>query len=276
MKKVILITGASSGIGEATTKKLLTQGHVVYGGARRLERMEGIKKLGAKVQKLDVTKSEDIKAAVDKVIKEQGRIDVLFNNAGYGLYGTVEDVTMEDARYQFDVNIFGLADITKEVLPHMRKQKSGTIINTSSMGGKMYTPLGAWYHATKHALEGWSDCLRLEVESFGIDVVVIEPGMINTEFSEVVAGPAVERSKKSAYKEITEALLSAMSPESGSNISMSEPSVIADVVAEVVNAKKPKTRYIKGAMARPMVFMRRFLGDRGFDKVLRRTMLGQK
>jgi len=105
---------------------------------------------------------------------------------------------------------------------------------------------------------------------------VVEPGMINTEFSEVVAGAAVERSKKSAYKEITEALLYAMSPESGSNISMSAPSVIADVVAEVVNAKKPKTRYIKGAMARPMVFMRRFLGDRGFDKVLRRTMLGQK
>ena len=278
MKKVILITGASSGIGEATSKKLLNQGHIVYGGARRVERMKDIEALGAKVLKLDVTKSEDIKAAVDTVINEQGRIDVLYNNAGFGLYGAVEDVSMEDARYQFDVNIFGLAEMTKAVLPHMRAQGSGTIINTSSVGGKVHTPLGSWYHASKHALEGWSDCLRLEVKSFGINVVLIEPGMINTEFSDVVVGDAVKHSKNSEYKEIIDAMLNAMSTDENgkSKIPSSEPSVIADAVLKAINSKKPKTRYMKGAMAKPLLFLRRFLGDKGYDRLLEKVMLGKK
>ena len=120
-----------------------------------------------------------------ETIKESHQgVDVLINNAGYGLYGAMEDTSLEDARYQFEVNLFGLARLTQLVLPHMRKQNFGRIINTSSVGGKIYTPLGSWYHATKHALEGWSDCLRLEVAPFGIDVIIIEPGAIITEFGE--------------------------------------------------------------------------------------------
>ncbi len=127
---------------------------------------------------MDISKEEDISACVDKMIKEQGRIDVLFNHAGFALYGSVEEVSLDDARYQFEVNMFGLARITQLVLPYMRKQQCGKSISTSSVAGKIHSPLGAWYHASKHALEGWSDCLRVEVKSFGIDVVVIEPGSI--------------------------------------------------------------------------------------------------
>ena len=180
--QVILITGASSGMGKDAAMHLINQGHIVYGAARRVSNMADIVEKGGHALELDVTNPEQVKSVADKIIEEQGRIDVLVNNAGYAVYGAVEDVSAEDAKRQFDVNLFGLAEMTKAVLPYMRKSKSGKIINISSMGGKMYTPLGAWYHATKHALEGWSDCLRLELKQFGIDVVVIEPGGIATEF----------------------------------------------------------------------------------------------
>jgi NADP-dependent 3-hydroxy acid dehydrogenase YdfG len=161
MKKVILVTGASSGIGKATAQQLIKEGHIVYGAARRIEKMKDLEESGGHAIQMDVIKEQEVKACADRIIKEQGRIDVLVNNAGYAVYGPVENVDLEDARRQFEVNIFGLAAITKEVLPYMREAKSGTIINISSIGGKIYTPLGAWYHATKHALEGWSDCLRI-------------------------------------------------------------------------------------------------------------------
>jgi NAD(P)-dependent dehydrogenase (short-subunit alcohol dehydrogenase family) len=160
MKKVILITGASSGMGKETAIQLLKEGHIVYGAARRVEQMQDIVNDGGFAIALDVSSEQQIINGVAQIIKEQGKIDVLWNNAGYGLYGAIEDIKIEEARRQFEVNLFGLARITQEVLPYMRKAGQGLIINTSSMGGKMYTPLGAWYHATKHALEGWSDCLR--------------------------------------------------------------------------------------------------------------------
>ena len=135
---------------------------------------------------MDVTDHKQVQDVINKIIKDEGRIDVLVNNAGYAIWGAVEDVSYEDAKRQFEVNLFGLAEVTKAVLPIMRVKKRGKIINITSIGGKIYSPLGAWYHATKHALEGWSDCLRLEVEEFGIDVVIIEPGAIRTEFGEVL------------------------------------------------------------------------------------------
>ncbi|MEO0333342.1 MAG: oxidoreductase [Bacteroidota bacterium] len=182
MKKVILVTGASSGIGKATALQLLSAGHTVYGLARRVENMQDLVKAGGKALPMDVTQHAQVKAVIQDIIQKEKRIDVLINNAGYAVYGAIEDVSYEDAKRQFEVNLFGLAEVTKAVLPAMRNQKSGTIINVSSVGGKIFTPLGAWYHATKHALEGWSDCLRLELRSFGIDVVVIQPGAIKTEF----------------------------------------------------------------------------------------------
>ena len=271
MKKVILITGASSGIGKTTALRLIQDGHTVYGAARRVEKMKDLEKAGGHAIEMDVTDAEQVKAAVAQVIKDQGRLDVLVNNAGYAVYGAVETVSIEDARRQFDVNLFGLARITKEVLPHMREQRSGQIINISSMGGKVYTPLGAWYHATKHALEGWSDCLRLELKAFDIDVVVIEPGGINTEFGDVLYDPMVERSKGTPYEEISRTVANA-TKEMYKKQQLSDPSVIAKLIAKAVASRTPKTRYVAGKFARPMMFVRKYLGDRIFDKMVMSTV----
>lgn len=267
MKKVILITGASSGMGKEVARKLIKDGHIVYGVARRTEKMNDLVDLGGYSLQMDITNEESIKGVVEKIIKERGRIDVLYNNAGYAVYGAVEDIDLKDARQQFEVNLFGLASITKAVLPIMRRQKSGLIMNVSSMGGKMYTPLGAWYHATKHAVEGWSDCLRLEVKQHGVDVVIIEPGAIATEFGEVLMDPMVERSKGGAYENMAHSVANAIkkSYEKGG---ASPTNVIADVVSKAINSKNPKTRYVKGKWAKPMMWMRKHLGDKMFDKII--------
>ncbi len=268
MKKVILITGASSGIGKDAALKLIKEGHIVYGAARRKNLMDELVQAGGYSIQMDVTKKDEISSAVNQIINEQGKIDVLFNNAGYGVYGAVENVSIDDARRQFDVNIFGLAAITKEVLPHMREQKSGTIINTSSMGGKMYTPLGAWYHATKHALEGWSDCLRLELKAFNINVVVIEPGGIETEFGDVLYDPMVKRSMGTPYEGISNQVAKATKEMYKKNGGLSKPSVISNLVSKAVNSEKPRTRYVAGKFAKPMLFIRKYFGDRVFDKII--------
>jgi NAD(P)-dependent dehydrogenase (short-subunit alcohol dehydrogenase family) len=267
-KKVILITGASSGMGKATALKLIEEGHVVYGAARRVEKMQDLVDKGGHALKTDMTDHDSIVKGVELVVREQGRIDVLVNNAGYAIYGAVEDTTMEDARRQLEVNLFGLAAITKEVLPLMRKRRSGKIINITSMGGKIYTPLGAWYHASKHALEGWSDCLRIETKQFGIDVVVIEPGLIATEFGEVMFQPMMDRSGKGPYANIVESLVKATEASYKKKGSTSPAFVIANIISKAVMAKKPKTRYVGGKMARPLMFMRKYLGDRIFDKAI--------
>lgn len=268
MKQVILITGASSGMGKATALQLLKEGHIVYGAARRVEQMQDIVKAGGYALKLDVTDEAQIVEGVKQIMQEQGRIDVLVNNAGYGLYGAVEDVSIEDARRQFEVNLFGLARITQEVLPHMREKQSGKIINIASMGGKMYTPLGAWYHASKHALEGWSDCLRFELKPFNIRVVVIEPGIIATEFGDVMSEGLMKNSGEGHYAGLTHALAKATQESYAKPSSFSPASVVSNAISSAVAAKNPKTRYRVGQMAKPMVWMRIFLGDRMFDKVL--------
>ncbi len=266
-KQVILITGASSGIGKETAKTLIKAGHTVYAAARRIEKMDDLKEMGGIPIKMDITKDEDTQAAVDQILAEQKTIDVLINNAGYAIYGAVEDTTIADAKRQFDVNIFGLANITQKVLPTMRKNRSGKIINVSSMGGKIYTPLGAWYHATKHALEGWSDCLRVELKQFGIDVVIIEPGLIKTEFGDVMTKPMLERSANGPYEDLAKSVAkSTMDTYKEGN--SSSPEVIANTMLKAVTVKTPKTRYRAGKMAKPLVFLRTYLGDKIFDKLL--------
>ena len=266
-QKVILITGASSGMGKDAALTLIKEGHIVYGAARRVEKMKELEAAGGHALAMDITKEDQVIAAVNQVIQENGRIDVLVNNAGYAVYGAVEDTDMNDARRQFEVNLFGLARLTQEVLPHMREQHSGKIINITSIGGKIYTPLGAWYHATKHALEGWSDCLRLEVKGFGIDVVIVEPGAIQTEFGDVMMQPMIDRSSKGPYADITNKFTNAISRafEKGDS---SPASVISNVISKAIQSNKPKTRYAKGKYAGPMLFMRRWLSDRAFDRVL--------
>jgi len=272
MEKIILVTGASSGIGKATAEKLISEGHIVYCAARRVEKMEDLKEMGGFPLKMDITKHDTIIEGVNKIIEKHGRIDVLFNNAGFGLYGSVEETSIEDARYQFEVNLFGLAKATQLVLPHMRKQGSGKIINTSSIGGKIYSPLGAWYHATKHAIEGWSDCLRLEVKQFGIDVIIIEPGVIDTSFDDVMLNPMVERSGNGPYKKIVTAMTKSMKDMYEKPGEASPPAVIAEVVSKAIQADHPKTRYVAGKMANFMLFMRKWLPDRGFDWLMSRYM----
>ncbi|MDF2936204.1 MAG: short-chain dehydrogenase [Paenibacillaceae bacterium] len=266
-KKIILITGASSGIGKAASQKLLAEGNIVYATARRLEQMQDLKKKGAITLKMDISDEEAIQACIDKILKEQQRIDVLFNNAGFALYGSVEETSLSDARYQFEVNMFGLAKVTQLVLPHMRKQGSGTIINTSSVAGKIHSPLGAWYHASKHALEGWSDCLRLEVKPFGINVVVIEPGTIETEFAQVSGAPMLQNSGDGPYGGMAKAVAK-MHAKSYKPGAASSPSVIADTVVKAIRANKPKTRYAVGKMAKPSILLRKLLSDRSMDKMI--------
>ena len=266
-QQVILITGASSGIGKDIAKALIQDGHTVYAAARRIAKMQDLEESGATALQMDITSEEDVKHVVSTIIDKEGHIDVLVNNAGYGLYGAVEDTTIEDARHQFDVNIFGLARMTQLVIPHMRQAGVGKIINMSSMGGKIYTPLGAWYHATKHALEGWSDCLRLELSPFGIDVVIIEPGAIHTEFGDVLLDPMVKRSMGGPYEELAQKLAKA-SNELYRSGKASPPSVITKLVQRAIQASKPKSRYRGGYMSKLGVFAHTYLGDSVWDKLV--------
>jgi NAD(P)-dependent dehydrogenase (short-subunit alcohol dehydrogenase family) len=269
--KTALVTGASSGIGEAIALKLADLGYTVYGAARRMDRLDQLSGRGVAALAMDVTDEQSMKDGVDRVIAETGRINVLVNNAGYGSYGAIEDVPIEEARRQFEVNVFGAAALMQLVLPHMRSQRSGTIVNITSMGGKIYTPLGGWYHGTKFALEALSDCLRLELKEFGIHVVVVEPGAIETEWGAIAAQSLREVSSAGAYAHQAQVMGKLLSGEAGPRRS-SPPSVIADVVAKAVTSKRPKTRYAAGFGARPAIAMRRVLPDRGFDAAITRTM----
>jgi short-subunit dehydrogenase len=266
-KKVILVTGASSGMGKASAKQLIEEGHVVYCVARRLDQMLDLQSLGGKLIQMDVTQDKDLQNVVESIIDQEGKIDVLWNNAGYGLYGAVEDVPLEEARKQFEVNVFGVAALTQKVIPYMRKARSGTIINTSSMGGKMYTPMGAWYHASKHAIEGWSDCLRLELKEFNIHVVVLEPGIIITEWSNVMLENISKYSSKGVYSTLTSKLVASTKAmyEKGQG---SQAKVISKTIRTITNSTHPKTRYRVGYFAKPMVWLRIYLGDRLFDKIV--------
>lgn len=258
----VLVTGASSGMGKATAERLLRDGFTVWAVARRVEEMRDLEKLGATVVAVDVTREADLVGLVERI----GGVDVLVNNAGFGLYGAVEDVTVADARYQFEVNLFGMARLTQLVLPGMRARGAGKIVNLSSMGGKVYTPLGAWYHASKHAVEGWSDCLRLELKPFGIDVIVIEPGIIDTEFGAVMVDPMMKRSGEGAYRELAGKVAAATS---GNYASGGTPAAkIADVIAGAIATRRPRTRYVAGKYARPLILIRRWFGDRVYDRVV--------
>ena len=269
--RVALVTGASSGIGEATARKLQSLGYLVYGAARRTDRLENLSAHGIRALAMDVTEDQSMQDGMAKIVAEAGRIDVLVNNAGYGSYGALEDVAIEEARRQFEVNVFGAIRLTQLALPHMRKLRSGTVVNITSMGGKIHTPLGGWYHGTKFALEALSDCLRVEVAPFGIDVVVIEPGGIATEWGEIAANHLESTPGTGAYQAQAAAVAKSLRSEAYTKRN-SPPSVVADAVAKAVTARRPKTRYAVGFGAKPLIAARGLLPDRLFDALISRAM----
>jgi NAD(P)-dependent dehydrogenase (short-subunit alcohol dehydrogenase family) len=269
--KIAIVTGASSGIGHATALRLRTSGYTVYAGARRLERMKDLADAGIHVAELDVTNDASMVAVVDQVMKDTGRIDVLVNNAGYGSFGALEDVPNEEGRRQFGVNVFGLARLTQLVLPHMRAQHSGRIINMSSMGGRIHEPLGSWYHATKFAVEGMSDALRLEVAPFGIDVVLIEPGGMNTEWGAIAADNLITASAHTAYADQAPGVARMLRSSDRKPRRGSSPDVIAKAVVRAAAARRPKTRYLLGPGAKPLVTLHTLLPDRVFDSLIKRV-----
>lgn len=271
MKKVALITGASSGIGESAAILLHNAGFKVYGAARRLEKMKSLEGKGISTITLDVTDEDSIVNCVHTILEKEGSIDVLVNNAGYGSYGAIEDVPMEEARRQFDVNIFGLARLTQLVLPGMREKRFGKIVNISSMGGRIFTPFGAWYHATKHALEGWSDCLRLETKQFGIDVVIVEPGGVKTPWGIIAAENLKKTSGNGAYAEAANKSAEGTAKMYSSN-RLTKPEVIGKVILKAVTARKPRRRYVKGMGAKPTLFIRKWFGDGVYERVLKAMM----
>lgn len=270
MSKVIIVTGASSGIGKSTALQLINEGHIVYGVARRLDKMNDLVAAGGNAIAMDVTNHVQVKSVIQQIVSIEQRIDVLVNNAGFAIWGAVEDTSYKDAKRQFEVNIFGLAEVTKAVLPTMRIQKSGKIINISSIGGKIYSPLGAWYHATKHALEGWSDCLRLEVNQFGVDVVIVEPGAIKTEFGDVLT-ENFSNSENGPYNKLAKTMKK-VTENAYKEGNYSTPNVIANIISKAIHAKKPKTRYAAGKLAAQTLFFRQWFSDKAFDKTIMRMV----
>jgi NAD(P)-dependent dehydrogenase (short-subunit alcohol dehydrogenase family) len=262
-----LITGASSGIGEATAQRLGELGYTVYAGARRVERMSDLVKRGIRTMAVDVTDDASLVALVEAILSETGRIDVLINNAGYGLYGALEDMPIQEARRQFDVNLFGLARLTQLVLPQMRARRNGYIVNVSSMGGKIWEPLGSWYHASKFAVEGFSDSLRVEVAEFGIKVVIIQPGSIRSEWSGIAADQLEATSATTAYARQAKVMAAVLRGVDHMRLA-SGPEVVAEAIAKAVQSPRPRTRYVVGGGARGILLAERILPDRGFDKFI--------
>lgn len=265
MNKIVLITGASSGIGKKTALLLNEAGYMVYAASRRMNQMNDLKSKGVKILEMDVTQDFQMIKAIDLIIKEEGRIDILINNAGFGLYGALEDVPVEVARYQMEVNVFGLARLTQLVLPHMRQQRSGKIVNITSIAGKVVAPYGAWYHSSKFAVEALSDALRNEVKKFGIDVIVIEPGVIKTEFGNTATENLLKYSGNSEYQQGALATATAFNQMFEKGF---ETSVIAKLIGKAIQAKHPKTRYHGGYMASLSLFARKLFSDKLFDKLI--------
>lgn len=269
--KIILITGAGSGIGYAAAASLKAQGHKVYGGVRNQQSAEKLAQNGMIPLELDITDESQCRQAVETIIKNDKRIDVLVNNAGYGLFGAVEDIEISEAKRQFDVNLFGLARLSQMVLPFMREHGNGKIINISSVGGRIVSYMGAWYHASKYALEAFSDALRMEVSDFGIDVVLVEPGGAKTNWWETAAKNMKELSQGGVYEKAAGKAADGMMKLHGNRL-MSKPAVIAKTIGKAVNAQKPKARYVVGFGGKPLLFLHFILPARCYDWIVKHAM----
>ncbi|MDQ3185898.1 MAG: SDR family NAD(P)-dependent oxidoreductase [Pseudomonadota bacterium] len=267
-QRIALVTGASSGIGRATAELLAKNGHYVFAAARRMDRLEQIRSDHIEPIELDVTDEEAIRGTVNHIISAKGRIDVLVNNAAFGQLGTIECVSMEAAHRQFEVNVFGYARFMQAVLPYMREQKSGRIVNITSILGKISTPGFGWYAASKHAIEALTDAVRGEVMDFGIDVVLIAPGLIKTEFVPRELETLKTVSHPPAYQKVIEGLhhLVANEPESPG------PAIIAQAVLDAVTSSNPPVRHALPLDSKMAVAARWLFGARLFAWAIRRQM----
>jgi len=227
--------------------------------------MAPLAEAGIRAIRVDVTDDASLTAFVSQIVSETGRVDLLVNNAGYGSLGALEEVPMAEARRQFDVNLFGLARLVQLVVPHMREQREGRIINISSIGGRIHLPLCGWYHATKFAVEGFSDTLRMELAPFGIRVIVIEPGAIDTEWHGVAGDNLTATSGQGTYGRQAAALVKVLSAGGLT----SRPEVIGDAIVRAAQARRPRTRYRVGLGAKPVLLARWALPDKTFDRMIR-------
>jgi NAD(P)-dependent dehydrogenase (short-subunit alcohol dehydrogenase family) len=268
IQQIALVTGASSGIGRATAELLAANGYYVFAAARRIGRLEQMRSDHIEPIQLDVTDEGAIRMAVEHAISTKGRIDVLVNNAGFGQLGTIECVSMEAAHRQFEVNVFGYARFMQAVLPHMRKQKSGRIVNITSVMGKISTPGFGWYAASKHAIEALTDAVRGEVMEFGIQVVLIAPGLIKTEFVPRQLALLKTVAHPPAYQKILSGLhhLLANEPESPG------PAIIAQAVLHVVTSSNPPVRLALPLDSKMAVAARWLFGARLFAWAVRNQM----
>ena len=271
----MLVTGCSSGIGEAVARRLATAGHRVYATARRPDDLAGLASLGCRTLALDVTDEASMTAAVAVVEAEEGVVGVLVNNAGYSQSGPVETVPLDEVRRQFETNVFGPARLVQLCLPGMRRQRWGRIVNMSSMGGRLTFPGGGYYHATKHALEALSDALRFEVAGFGVDVVVIEPGLIRTRFSETALermadGVADDGPYGTFTAQVAASTVGAYQPGGLSRLG-GTPEDVARVVERAITARRPRPRYRVTLSARLLMTARAVLSDRAWDALMART-----
>jgi NAD(P)-dependent dehydrogenase (short-subunit alcohol dehydrogenase family) len=271
--RAVLITGCSSGIGRATAERLASAGWPVYATARRPESIADLAERGCRTLALDVTDEDSMRAAVAAVTEAEGAVGVLVNNAGYSQSGALETLSMEQLRAQFETNVFGLVRMCQLALGGMRRQRWGRIVNVSSMGGRLTFPGGGAYHATKHAVEALSDALRFEVRGFGIDVVVIEPGLIRTRFGETAAGSidAPERPSDDPYASFNAAVGAATAGIYEGPMARlgGGPETVARTIERAISSRRPKTRYKVTPSARLALAQRRLLPDRAWDAMIR-------
>jgi len=270
VSKAVLITGCSTGIGRETAEHLARKGWKVYATARKLESIEDLRSSGCELLALDVTDEDSMQRAVSAVEEAEGAVGVLINNAGYSQSGALESVSMDQVRRQFDTNVFGLIRMTQLVLPRMRDQGFGRVVNVGSMGGKLTFPGGGLYHATKYALEALSDALRFEVKGFGVDVVLIEPGLIKTRFSDTAVG-SIADVDEGPYAHFNHAVAAGTAGAYNGPMARlgAGPDAVAKKIEKAISADRPKTRYTVTPSAKLLMGQRRLMPDRAWDAMMR-------
>jgi NADP-dependent 3-hydroxy acid dehydrogenase YdfG len=269
--KAVLITGCSTGIGRATAEHLAAQSYTVYATARRPESIDDLKAKGCLTLPLDVTDESSMQAAVKTVEEAEGAVGALVNNAGYSQSGAIETIPLDSIRAQFETNVFGLIRMCQLVLPGMRRRRHGRIVNLSSMGGKLVFPGGGIYHATKHAVEAISDALRFEVQGFGVDVVVIEPGLIKTEFAHAAVGSMSDADRDGGpYADFNAAVAAQTAGAYEGPLARlgAGPEAVARTIEKAISKPRPRTRYPVTPSARLALTQRRLLSDRMWDRVV--------